>query len=500
MKLGGTVMRTKLACFFALVMAVAFGAAPTQAQAVKQTIGTNSARARPKSEYAQKQQDSRPYHKQPYVAELGSRDSLTAKSDLPLRKVVQAENAPWLRLHISDYNLGEKSYLTITSLQDGGRQRLDAGTLPQWLNATAFFNGDAVEVELHVAPGEAGVFVRLAELTVGEWVGSQKPATPESLCGDDNRVASTDRRVGRINGCTAWLVSNGALLTAGHCADFDPDDGGPMVPDGILDLAGVVEFNVPASRTDGTPVMANPNDQYPIDRNRVAWRFDGDGQGFGKDWAVFACRPNANTGLLPHQAQGAFFRMTRDAPAEGNTIRVTGCGLDNGTQNRTLQTDTGPYRGESSSGANFWHKYQVDTARASSGSPIIRESNGLAIGIHTNAGCRDDGGGSNAGTSFEHNLLENALQNFPGANTVYVDRGLAVTPRNGAIFQPFSTAANGISAVASGGIVSIVTGSYNETMTITKAMTLIAPVGTVKIGAATSSLSPLETVETHKLR
>lgn len=41
-----------------------------------------------------------------------------------------------------------------------------------------------------------------------------------------------------------------------------------------------------------------------------------------------------------------------------------------------------------------------------------------------------------------------------------------------------------VNAVSSGGIVSIVTSFYNETMTISKAMTLEAPVGMVTIGAS----------------
>ena len=78
-----------------------------------------------------------------------------------------------------------------------------------------------------------------------------------SLCdGDDDRVASADPRVGRLflGGCTVWLASNGSLLTAGHCADVDPDLNGPMLPDGCLDLAGLVEFNFPASLSNGQPV------------------------------------------------------------------------------------------------------------------------------------------------------------------------------------------------------------------------------------------------------
>ncbi len=52
------------------------------------------------------------------------------------------------------------------------------------------------------------------------------------------------------------MISNGRFLTAGHCVDFDPDQGGPLLPDGILDLSGVVEFNVPASLPNGTTVAA----------------------------------------------------------------------------------------------------------------------------------------------------------------------------------------------------------------------------------------------------
>ena len=41
-----------------------------------------------------------------------------------------------------------------------------------------------------------------------------------------------------------------------------------------------------------------------------------------------------------------------------------------------------------------------------------------------------------------------------------------------------------VNEVSTGGIVSIVTGFYNETMTISKAMTITAPVGMVTIGTS----------------
>ena len=93
------------------------------------------------------------------------------------RQVIQIQGAIWLRLHFSEYNLGRSSYLTITSLQDGGDQRLDSRSLPQWENATAIFNGDAVEIELHVDPNDEGVYFVVDTVVVGE--PQDVPATRE---------------------------------------------------------------------------------------------------------------------------------------------------------------------------------------------------------------------------------------------------------------------------------------------------------------------------------
>jgi hypothetical protein len=315
----------------------------------------------------------------------------------------------------------------------------------------------------------------------------------ETLCGVDNRVASTDGRVGRLyfGGCTTWLISNGRLLTAGHCVDFDPDQGGPLLPDGILDLSGVVEFNVPASLPNGTTVAADPDDQYPVNTGSVVWRFDGEGQGLGKDWSVFTVNDNSNTGLTPFQAQGGFFRTTNGDPAVNNTIRITGMGLDNtpagstgnrNAQNFTNQTSTGGYAGESSSGSDIWHRYAVDTTGGNSGSPVIWNSNGFTIGIHTNGGCAADGTGANSGTSFEVNALENAIDNHPGSNTTYADLTRFGATENGTIYHPHDTFNEAVDTVPAGGKVSVVTGTYNDTGLYTKQMFVVAPVGSVLIG------------------
>ncbi len=445
------------------------------------------------------QMDPAPYHVAPFDLDSRPQGGVGTASSSGFRQTIQMPNALWLRLHFSEYNLGQSSYLTITSLQDGGDQRLDSRTLPQWENTTAIFNGDSVEIELHTDPKDSGVYFILDGVVVGDPRDIPAPeialngAEPviETLCGVDNRVASNDARVGRLGGCTAWLISNGRLLTAGHCADFDPDKDGPRLPDGVLDLNGVVEFNVPPSRNNGATVAADPNDQYPIDTGSVVWRYDGVDQGLGKDWAVFTVNVNSNTLLTPFQAQGSFFRTTSATPVAGSTIRITGMGIDDtpagstgggNAQNRTNQTSTGSYTGERSSGADFWHRYVVDTTAANSGSPVILNSNGFTIGIHTNGGCKSNGNGNNMGTSFGVNALEAAIGNHPGTNTVYADRVRFGLGENGTIYHPYGTVIQAVNAAPAGGTVSIVTGTYSEAGVYNKRVIMVAPVGSVHIG------------------
>ena len=81
-----------------------------------------------------------------------------------------------------------------------------------------------------------------AKRVQGSTTESASPPVLESICGaNDDRVASSNPRAGRIMpiGCTGWMIPGGAFLTAGHCA---------------LSTAQTVEFNVPASLSNGTTV------------------------------------------------------------------------------------------------------------------------------------------------------------------------------------------------------------------------------------------------------
>ena len=58
-------------------------------------------------------------------------------------------------------------------------------------------------------------------------------------------------------------------------------------------------------------------------------------------------------------------------------------------------------------------QYTTDTTGGNSGSPVIFEDTGEAIGIHTHAGC-NSGGGANNGTGINHPGLQDYLANPQG--------------------------------------------------------------------------------------
>jgi V8-like Glu-specific endopeptidase len=331
------------------------------------------------------------FHMRPYTMDTGLQASRAGESATRVAyiTIVKVPGAPWLRLSFSGVSLGKSSYLTVTSLHDGAQQRLDARALAQWRNSSAYFNGDAVRIDLHLAPNESGVFARMSEVVVGE-IGS-----PESQCGPtDDRTPSTDPRTGRVLsiGCTAWLIEDGRFVSAGHCVSSPS-------------LINTVEFNVPPSLPNGTIQHPGPEDQYVVDD---ATRVFSD-NGIGNDWGVFETLPNSQTGLTALQAQGSFFDVAQDlGPA---TIRITGFGVDDGVANQTEQTHTGPNAG--SSGTTM--RYKVDTEGGNSGSPVIDEATGVAVGVHTNAGCTA-GGGFNTGTSTFNTALWAQIGNTGGGD------------------------------------------------------------------------------------
>lgn len=408
---------------------------------------------------------------------------------IAFRQNISVSGVPWLRVHFSNYNLGQDSYLIITSLEDQAQQRLDATSIRQWRSSSAFFNGGAVEVALYVAPSDSEVFFMITELTVGEPI-SIREATGKSsqnkaiLACTDDRDSSNHPAVSRgiyrdandslVANATSWIGSNGAHLTAGHTVDPGHD-------------FEMIEFNVPASDSDDTPNFAHPGDQYPVDSTSIQY----EDSGIGDDWGVFNVFPNSNTGLLPIEAQNAFIRMSKDPLANGDVVRITGYGNNDGVDNRTQQTRTGSYDYFDSNGSgSALHTANIYVRINDSGSPFIDEATSTNIGSTISLGIVTHKSTSNNcyawATSFRASDLAAAVDNFPGTNTIYVDANHPSSTEDGSAFKPYDTITEGLTNVAAGGIVSIVEGSFSGTsLTVDKDLTLESTGGIIDLGSVT---------------
>jgi V8-like Glu-specific endopeptidase len=347
-----------------------------------------------------------------YAADTGWVSNEMADQGVIVSFPVHVDGASSLRLYFEQVALsgnpadGSGSILRLSSLLDGAVQTQDAVISAQWQGSTAYFNGDTVLVEVIAQPGSGRNRLVLRSVDAGA-----PPILTKSQCGaTDDRVPSSDPRAARLLpiGCTAWLINDcgHCFLTAGHCS-------------GGID---VVEFNVPMSTAGGSLVHPGPQDQYVDDP--ASMQTNG-GQGIGNDYAYFGCFPNSQTGLTPGAVQGSSFEVVAPPPVPGNTIRVTGYGVDStpSSFNQIQQTSTGPFF--ASFGTTI--QYQVDTEGGNSGSPVIWEQTGQAIGIHTHAGCGATSG--NSGTSSQLPALQFGLQNPKGVCNVscnWIDLGNAL--------------------------------------------------------------------------
>ncbi|MGI9517473.1 MAG: hypothetical protein ACR2NP_10525, partial [Pirellulaceae bacterium] len=313
---------------------------------------------------------------------------------------VRVRDAQWVRLQFDQLVLAHdpvantSSTLRITSLQDGAVQILREKSARQWRNTSAYFNGSGVRLELVAWPNG-----RMNRVTVNSAIAGDKPeiTRARSICDVlDDRALSSDPRVGRTvpGGCTAWLFNDrtNCLLTAGHCASS----------------TDVIEFNVPLSSSSGSYNHPGPEHQYPVDPDSMQF-VNG---GVGNDWCYFGCFENSNTGLTAFEAQGSSFQLVLPQPVGGgDTIRITGYGTTsapvNPMWNGAQKTHTGPHSIFTGSELG----YRTDTTGGNSGSPVIYDNDGTAIGIHTHGGCSSGGAGTNAGTGANNLGFQQALAN-----------------------------------------------------------------------------------------
>ncbi|HHI80113.1 MAG TPA: trypsin-like serine protease [Planctomycetes bacterium] len=330
-------------------------------------------------------------------------------------QTIEVPGALWLRLEFDKRTrLEGESILRITSIEDGAVQFFQAKSLSDYAYLSAFFNGSSVRLDLLAAGRTFGnrVLVRFAEAGT-----IPSPGRPTTICGPtDDRKPSKDPRVARQypTGCTTWLISAYAGLTAGHCT---------------RNTRQMMHFNVPLSSSSGRIRLPGPQDQYAYVASSVL-RLS---SGVGRDWSVFRVVRNSNTGLYPGEKQGSWFKLGK-IPSKGN-IRITGHGVSyvNRPRSQTQQTHFGPLVRV----ASTYLGYRVDTTGGNSGSPVIDEATGHAVGIHTHGGCRSSGSTSfNYGTRVDRSDLQKAIQAV--LNQVVL-----------AIYQPFGKGCSGTAGIPS---------------------------------------------------
>lgn len=215
-------------------------------------------------------------------------------------------------------------------------------------------------------------------------------ANEKSICGSDDRVPSSDPKVGRAlekasskAGCTVTLISNSCAISVGHCAA----------------TFNVIEFNTPTSTRRGIR-HPGPKDIYMADPSTVKYRSNGQGD----DWAVFKIKRNEKTGLLPGEAQG-FYPIAKEVPPVGTILSITGYGNDTEYERKfAQQNNIGPLETVGGMyGSEFRDallEHRVDTMGGNSGSSIINFETGEIVGVHSHGGCYGSSETSKNGGTF----------------------------------------------------------------------------------------------------
>jgi V8-like Glu-specific endopeptidase len=311
----------------------------------------------------------------------------SAQAQVVFRKTVAYGATSWLQFRFdAGSNLPTGSTLRLTARLDGAVQRHDGATLAEWFHHSAAFNGGEVLVELVAGPRTVGNRIAIDEVQRGLAV-----MGPESICGNaDNRALSSDPRQGRLFiGCTGWMIGQDLMLTAGHC---------------VASGTPVIEFNVPLSTAGGSIVRAHPDDQYPFTILQSL------NAGVGSDWGVNRVGRNSNHGQLPTQRNGGVWYSLGGVPASpgGQNIRITGYGSTSSPVSPTWYLVQKTHVGSLSQVNATSLCYATDTTGGNSGSPIIHENTGNAIGIHTHGGCTSSGG-CNSGTRIDRSDLQQAI-------------------------------------------------------------------------------------------
>lgn len=299
----------------------------------------------------------------PYRVDSGLLNNDEGRANVMFAHVVGMADSVATRIFFDDVVLPETSYLKVTSLLDGDQQIFDQDMIRTWNLSTAYFNGDAVLVELVAGPFTEGNRVSISEIS---WDPDEPQIEPRYVCGvcdGDDRTPSDEDWACRLfpAGCSAAIFNeDSCVVTAGHCV------GGNMV----------IQFRVPDSFSNCNTRNPPASEQFPI----TSSDFREDGVGF--DWGAMKAGSNS-TGQTPYERYGEFRPIASSgSPSGGQSIDIWGYGVDNQcTRSQTQQYGGGVITGV----ASRWFSHTADTTGGNSGSSVLR--NGEIIGIATHCGC-----------------------------------------------------------------------------------------------------------------
>ncbi|MEE9131455.1 MAG: trypsin-like serine protease, partial [Phycisphaerales bacterium] len=297
---------------------------------------------------------------QDYHLDSGVQDNPGIGAETVFIDVIAIRDAAWLRIYFAEVQLGADSFIRFTSLLDHEVQELDANGLAMWDNSSAYFNGNALLVELVAAPGTTKNRFVIDQVAMEEAV-----ALPEGTCGicdADDRVPSDEDWSARLfpAGCTAsiWNTES-CLVSAGHCIGENM----------------VIQFRVPDSDPDCSTNNPPVADQFPITGVLFV------NEGVGNDWSVLTSGTN-NLGQTAYERYGEFRPIASSPAGVGDALAVWGFGVDTQcTRSQTQQTAGGSVTQVFST----YFRYDVDVTFGNSGSAVIR--NGEILGIVTHCPC-----------------------------------------------------------------------------------------------------------------
>ncbi len=294
----------------------------------------------------------------------GNLDNDVKEQHVLFDDIVAIDNAAWIRLHFGATKLDRDSFIRVTSLRDGEVQELDASTLSLWKSSSAYFNGNAVRVEL-IAGGLTNNTMSI-ETATWELMDSDR-GDGCGICSADDRTPSSDNRFARLMpvGCSATMYNtDSCFVTAGHC----------------LYSADVLEFNVPDSNSNCSVNHPPVVDQFPV----IAQA--GNDGGVGSDYGGMKAGTNSS-GETPYERYGTMAPIASSIPSSGY-LTVNGYGVDSQcVRSQTQQFCDGPMLSLTSDTVI----YNLDITYGNSGSSILYNGEIIGVVTHCSYSCENYG-------------------------------------------------------------------------------------------------------------